>query len=86
MQVRVAELRDAEVEPPAVAVGRRRDEAARLEDLQKIRDAGARRAEPIRELARGEAALSTIDEEQEDVESHSRGASNHTCFPHGARR
>jgi hypothetical protein len=84
VKVRVPELRDAKVEPPAITCGGRRDEAAVLKHAQEIGDAGPRGAEQLRELARGEAVLATLDEEHEQIERPARGASDRASFPHGA--
>jgi len=92
VQVRVAELRDAEVEAPAVAFRGRRNEPSALEHLEQIRHARARRAEPLGELAGRQAVLAALDEKHEKVESPSRGASNRPSLSHepdnstGARR
>jgi hypothetical protein len=86
VEVRVAELRDAKVEAPAVPLGGRRDEAAVLEHLQEVRDARPRSAEQLRQLARGEAVLAALDEEHEHVEGPPGGASDGASLPHGARR
>ena len=86
MQVRVAELRDAEVETPGVPVGGRRDEAASLEDLQKIGHARPGSTQPLGQLPRGEPVLAPVDEQQQQVEGPSCGASDRACLRHGARR
>ena len=84
VQVRIAELRHAEVQSPAVALGRGRDEPAVLEHFEQIGHARTRRAEHLRELARGEAVLAALDEEHEQVEGPTSGASDRATFPHGA--
>src|SRR5207245_1322310 len=84
VQVRVAKLRDAEVETPAVSVDGRRYEAAMLQHLEKIRDARPRRGKAVGELARGQAVLATLDEQHEHIECSSGGACDRPFLSHGA--
>ena len=86
VEVRIPELRDAEIEPPAVALGGGRDEAALLKHPQEIRDAGPRSAEQLRELARSKAVLAALDQEHEQIEGPTSRASDRASFTHGARR
>src|SRR5438309_1480806 len=84
VEVRVAELRDAEVQTPAVPLGSRRDETFVFEDFEQIGHTRTRRTEQMRKLTRCQSILPSLDEEHEQIERPSGGASDGAAFPHGA--